>query len=684
MPLAQPTRTGPGWPHRLYRLLMRLALGPLLLWLWWRGVREPAYRQGLAQRLGHVQPQPGAHGGLWLHAASVGEAQAALRLWPALAAQWGAHAITWTTQTPAGLALLRERLGPQAQLWLAPIDSPGAVRRFLRRVQPRQLLLMERELWPEWLWQCAQQGIAVAVLNARLTARSARRWPYRTHWMQAHLQRLALVLAADDTSLQTFAALGLPPDRLQLTGNLKFELPAPTDTPALRLPVQQRTVIVAASTHADDETLLREGWPAFAAQHPQALLVLAPRHPQRFDEVARQWQGVPLLRRSQRVAPPLEVPLEVPADIQVLLLDSIGELAGCFAGAQLCLMGGTWAPVGGHNALEALAQGCPVLFGPHTHQFAQLYEAMAEAGAARRVDAQSLWATVQDLLRQPATLQAMGEAARRWVQAEQGALSRTLQALARQPAWPLQPMAEVQTGGDQADGFWFDPALSGPVGAASFDPAHHGDSAHGLATGSGRGQALRVTHQGHEAVLRHYRRGGLVARFNPDRYPAAPVAETRAMQEFSLLREMRSLGLPVPRPIAARCVRTGAITGTYRADILVECIAHARNLAQCLDTQRLPPAVWHATGAAIARLHGHGIDHTDLNCHNLLLDGQDQVWLIDFDKCGRRAAGPWREGNLQRLLRSLRKESARRPGFQWHEEDWAALLAGYRSVPQPA
>lgn len=680
MPQAQPTGHRPGGPHRLYRLALRLALGPLLLWLWWRGFREPAYRQGLAQRLGHVQPQPAAHGGLWLHAASVGEAQAALRLWPDLAAQWGEHAITWTTQTPAGLALLRERLGPQAQLWLAPIDSPGAVRRFLRRVQPRMLLLMERELWPEWLWQCAQHGIEVAVLNARLTPRSARRWPYTSRWMQAHLQRLALVLAADDTSLQAFAALGLPAGRLQLTGNLKFEVPAAPGAPALPLPVQTRNVIVAASTHADDEALLREGWPAFAAKHPQALLVLAPRHPQRFDEVARQWQGVPLLRRSQLAA----LPLEVPADTQVLLLDSIGELAGCFAGARLCLMGGTWAPVGGHNALEALAQGCPVLFGPHTHQFAQLYAAMAEAGVARRVDAQALWSTVEDLLATPAVLQAMGEAARRWVHAEQGARARTLQALARLPAWPLQPMAAVQAGGDQADCFWFDPALTGPVEAASFDPAHHGDKAQGLATGSGRGQALRVTHQGREAVLRHYRRGGLVARFNPDRYPAAPQAETRAMQEFSLLREMRSLGLPVPRPIAARCVRTGSITGAYRADILIDCIADARNLAQCLDTQRLSSVVWHATGEAIARLHAHGIDHTDLNCHNLLLDAQGQVWLIDFDKCGRRAPGPWREGNLQRLLRSLRKESGRRPGFQWYEDDWASLLKGYRSVPQRA
>ncbi len=674
MPQAHGCSSGPGWQHRVYRSVMRLLQGPLLLWLWWRGFREPAYRDGLRQRLGHVQPAPAALGGLWLHAASVGEAQAALKLWPALAAQWGAHAITWTTQTPAGRALLRERLGPQASVWLAPIDSPAAVARFVRRVQPRMLLLMERELWPEWLWQCERHAVQVAVVNARMTPRTAGRWPYTTRWMRARLQRLSQVLCADEVSLQQFSALGLQPAQLQGCGNLKFELPAQAGRawlPAAAL--QGRTVIVAASTHADDEALLLEGWPALAAQHPQALLILAPRHPQRFETVARQWQHLPLQRRSQ-LAPDAR---DIEASTQVLLLDSIGELAGCFAGARLCLMGGTWAAVGGHNALEALTEGCPVLFGPHTEQFPELYAAMASTGAAREVGGPALWATVQALLTTPETLDRMGEAARRFVRAEQGAAARTLQALATLPAWPRRAMAPVQTAGSDTDCVWFDPEMAETVPATAFEPATYGRAAQGLATGSGRGQALQVTHAGRQAVLRHYRRGGLVARLNPDRYPAAPVAETRAMQEFSLLREMCSLGLPVPRPIAARCERSGSAQGRYRADILVECIPGSRNLAQCLDVQRLPAAVWHAAGQAIARLHAHGIDHTDLNCHNLLLDVQDQIWVIDFDKCRRRAAGPWQQGNLQRLLRSLRKESARRPGFQWHEDDWPALLQGY-------
>lgn len=680
MPLAQGARSGPGWQHRVYRSVMRLLQGPLLLWLWWRGFREPAYREGLAQRLGHVQPLPAALGGLWLHAASVGEAQAALKLWPALAGQWGAHAITWTTQTPAGRALLRDRLGPQAKVWLAPIDSPAAVARFLRRVQPRMLLLMERELWPEWLWQCERHAVHVAVVNARLTPRTAGRWPYTAGWMRARLQSLSRVLCADEVSLEQFSALGLQAAQLKGCGNLKFELPAeasPAWLPAAAL--QGRTVIVAASTHADDEALLLAGWPALAAQHPQALLILAPRHPQRFETVARQWQHLPLQRRSH-LAPDVS---DLEVSTQVLLLDSIGELAGCFAGARLCLMGGTWAAVGGHNALEALAEGCPVLFGPHTQQFPELYAAMASAGAARQVTGEALWATVQGLLAAPETLDTMGDAARRFVLAEQGAASRTLEALATLPAWPHRTLAAVQESGSDTDRVWFDPDMAAAVPAASFEPATHGSTAQVLATGSGRGQALRITHAGRQAVLRHYRRGGLVARFNPDRYPAAPVAETRAMQEFSLLREMCSLGLPVPRPIAARCVRTGSARGAYRADILVECIPDARNFAQCLDAQRLPTAAWLAAGQAIARLHVHGIDHTDLNCHNLLLDALGQVWVIDFDKCTRRAAGAWQLGNLQRLLRSLRKEGGRRPRFHWHEDDWAALLQGYRSVASP-
>ena len=179
------------WGHWLYRLIATLLTGPVLLALWWRGRREQGYRQAIMERLGYVNAKPSALGGLWLHVASVGEAQAALNLRPKLEAQWGEGCITWTTQTPAARAFLLDRTAGAVQPFFAPLDTLWAVRRFMRRVQPRMLLLLERELWPEWLWQCEQRAVPVAVVNARLKQRSTQHWPYSSHWVRLRLQRLS-------------------------------------------------------------------------------------------------------------------------------------------------------------------------------------------------------------------------------------------------------------------------------------------------------------------------------------------------------------------------------------------------------------------------------------------------------------------------------------------------------------
>jgi 3-deoxy-D-manno-octulosonic-acid transferase len=203
------------WGHWVYRLVMSLLTGPLLMALWWRGRREKGYRQSMTERLGFVDPKPSALGGLWVHVASVGEAQAALTLMPALEDQWGPDSITWTTQTPAGRAFLLDRTGGRVRAFYAPLDTVGATGRFLRRVQPRMLLLLERELWPEWLWQCEQGAMAVAVVNGRLKKNSEQQWPYSTRWVRARLKNLQLALCADEGSAQRFVSLGLPAERLE-------------------------------------------------------------------------------------------------------------------------------------------------------------------------------------------------------------------------------------------------------------------------------------------------------------------------------------------------------------------------------------------------------------------------------------------------------------------------------------
>jgi 3-deoxy-D-manno-octulosonic acid kinase len=197
-------------------------------------------------------------------------------------------------------------------------------------------------------------------------------------------------------------------------------------------------------------------------------------------------------------------------------------------------------------------------------------------------------------------------------------------------------------------------------------------------TGSshGRGVTWFVRDRERELVLRHYRRGGLFGKLVQDLYAGVSVPASRAMRELSLLAQMTQAGLPVPPPVGARMTRFGPL---YRADLLIGRIAEAGDLLAVLKDSALTPAQWQRIGATIARFHAAGIDHTDLNIHNILLDARGQSWLIDFDKCAQRPAGSWQQANLDRLLRSLHKEKRLHPTLHWHEEHWPALLEGYRS-----
>ncbi len=194
---------------------------------------------------------------------------------------------------------------------------------------------------------------------------------------------------------------------------------------------------------------------------------------------------------------------------------------------------------------------------------------------------------------------------------------------------------------------------------------HRGKSA-------GRGVAHFLSFGGREMVLRPFRRGGLVGKVNRDLFLRRELDNSRSFREFALLFWMRETGLPVPRPVAAQIVPVGIF---YRAAIVTERIPDARPLEEHLRDRAVGAQVWGRVGATARRMHDAGVDHTDLNCRNILVDGAGKVWLIDFDKCSRRAPGSWADGNLQRLLRSLRKQSG--PGFHWAEADWAALRAGY-------
>lgn len=658
--------------HRAYRLLSRALALPLLAWLWWRGRHEPGYRHNLRHRLGFIPIDPESFGCIWLHAASVGEVQAMQPLLHALLKEWPAHALVVSTQTPTGARALHTHWGDRIRHVYAPLDTPGATARFLRRLRPRLLVLVERELWPEWLLQCRQNAVPVALVNARLSERSHRtykRWPGLMRPVWASIT----VACAEGASFDRLHALGVPNAHLRRTGNLKFDVapPAFAATPPMDLP--GRTLVVAGSTHEGDETEWLSTWTELSPLYPDWLLVLVPRHPQRFDEVAARLDssGLTYVRRTSGKA--------VTPGTQVLLVDVMGELMQWYPHAALCFVGGTLAPVGGHNPLEPMLVGQPVLFGPHTENAEWLFDEIVNSDAGECVryphDLPVMverWVKRRDIWRDRVV------AARKVVARHRGSTERTMDVL--RPLWyPADGnVARMRMLKDGTRTCWFDPDRIAHVAARSFDPAAHA-SATALATGSGRGQAMRIEQDGHGMVLRHYRRGGLMARLSDDRFWREVPHDSRAMREYNLLRLMRSWNLPVPEPIAASHRPHGLF---YEADIIVGLIPDSANMVQWLQRRPLEAAEWKAVGGAIRRLHDRQVFHADLNAHNLLLDAAGRAWVVDFDKCEVRRGDDWKQANLDRLLRSLRKEVGRVKPYHWNEGEWPMLMSGYVSPPR--
>jgi 3-deoxy-D-manno-octulosonic-acid transferase len=360
-----------------YSLLLRIATPAYLARLWWRGRHEPPYRQHLGERLGFGGggAEPGR---LWLHAVSLGETRAAAPLINVLREQRPGLRLLLThgtaTGRDAGQALLQEG---DVQAWL-PYDTPGAVRRFLRQHRPALGVVMETEVWPNLLHAAQVQGVPVVLANARLSEKSAaqgRRFAVLLHPAMARFDAVFAQTEADGARLRAAHARGV-----QVMGNLKFDM---SPAPALLArgqgwrAVAGRPVVLAAVTREGEEAPLLAAWGAVPM--PRPVLLLVPRHPQRFDEVAAlvERAGLTLARRSRWGAgdPP-------PAD--VWLGDSIGEMPAYYAAAQVALLGGSFAPLGGQNLIEAAACGCPLVMGPHTFNFADAAELALAAGAALR------------------------------------------------------------------------------------------------------------------------------------------------------------------------------------------------------------------------------------------------------------------------------------------------------------
>lgn len=413
--------------HRLpYSLLWLLALPFVLLRLLWRARRQPAYLQHLGERFGsYAIRAPGPT--IWVHAVSVGETRAAEPLVRALLARWPEHTVVLTHMTPTGRATSKSLFGDDTRVLRVylPYDLGVLAGRFLRHFHPDFGVIMETELWPNLLARCRRRQIPVLLANARLSERSARRYaraPALTALTLGALSAIGAQTAADGVRLSTLGAR-----RVTITGNIKFDIAPPEAALELgatfRARCAGRPLILAASTREGEEALLVDAFRRLAPT--EAVLLLVPRHPQRFGDVAAlvEGAGLKLQRRSD------DRPLAT--DTRVWLGDSMGEMFAYYAAAEVALIGGSWLPFGGQNLIEACAVGTPVLVGPHTYNFELVAEQAIAAGAAHRLD------TVEHgmrfalaLLADPDRLETMSAAGRDFAAINRGATERTIELLA--------------------------------------------------------------------------------------------------------------------------------------------------------------------------------------------------------------------------------------------------------------
>lgn len=409
----------------LYTSLLYLILPLALLRLYWRGRRDPGHRQRWRERLGYFSalPEPGC---LWIHAVSVGEARAALPLIRALLDRYPEQQLLVTTTTLTGSRQVQEALSGRVQHVYAPYDLPDAVARFLRRTRPRMAIIMETELWPNVLRRCARAGIPILIANARLSARSAQGYARIGRLMMTILRDITLIAAQAEADAERFQTLGAP--RVEVIGNLKYDLKLPDELMEQGRAVRRerlgenRLVWIAASTHVGEDEQILEALTQLRTHWPDLLLLLVPRHPERFASVATlcQQRGFSVVRRSDRQPCSLET--------AVFLGDSMGELLLFYAAADLAFVGGSLVATGGHNVLEPALLGLPVLFGPHMFNFTEAGERLLAVEAARQVaDAGELALAVNQWLADPEQRRNAGRRGQAVVERHRGALAALME-----------------------------------------------------------------------------------------------------------------------------------------------------------------------------------------------------------------------------------------------------------------
>ena len=402
-------------------LLAPLVCGTMLL----RGIRDRSQWENFSQRFG-FGPRS-SRPAIWVHAVSVGEVQAAASLVLALRRRYPDVPLVVTTVTPTGAQRARALFGDAVQVRYIPYDLPGSVRRFFNRVRPRVAVILETELWPNLYHFCGQRKVPLVLASARISPRSVGRYRLLASLFRETLSHGIVIAAQGEGDAERFRSIGANPARTHVTGNIKFDLALPDDIRAQgaalreRYAPGERLVWVAGSTHDGEEAAMILVQRRLRAAGLDVLLVLVPRHPGRFQDVAAllRQAGVPFVRRST------DEPVR--ADTEVLLVDTLGELVAFYAAADLAFVGGSLVPVGGHNLLEPAALALATLSGPEVFNAQDIAGLLVDEGAVELVaDADALGEAVLRLLSDPAERRRRGEAGLRVVERNRGALGRLL------------------------------------------------------------------------------------------------------------------------------------------------------------------------------------------------------------------------------------------------------------------
>jgi 3-deoxy-D-manno-octulosonic-acid transferase len=409
----------------LYSLLLYLSMPLVLAYLFFRGLRSPGYRQRWSERFGRIENRP-PPGGIWVHAVSMGEVNAASALIDGLKKKHPERPLFITTFTPTGSERARALYGDSVYHAYSPFDLPGALERFFSSIQPALAIILETEIWPNTYHGAAARGIPLMIVNARISEGSLGRYRRLQRLVAPALRQVRHIIAQSETDARRLESIGAPTARITVSGNLKFDFRLPPglidEGESIRTAWgTQRRVLVAGSTHENEERIVLQSFTALRDAFPDILLVLVPRHPERFGRAvdAARAAGLSVARRSEVAA--------CPPDADCFVVDTMGELLRYYAAGDIAFVGGSLEPIGGHNVLEPAALARPVLVGPHTFNFADITRQLLEANAAIEVtDGAALEAALTRLFTEPDTRDRMGRAGLRLVKSGQGAVDRTL------------------------------------------------------------------------------------------------------------------------------------------------------------------------------------------------------------------------------------------------------------------